>query len=301
MNTGRILLGFLLTYCQSAIAQVVILPSNSGYPSFFGTDSNKPAVFGYYNQENLVIAPPYGNIGVNTAFYQGNTLKFPTHAKLHVRATSSGHNEGDGQGPQLLLDQNGSSGFARLRFRNSRIVTLLDGKDGNTILQPLGRYWDIAGFGNAEEATDDKLNFFHSGFGNILTISGNGRVGIRTTSPESELDNRGFTQTGELSRPYKTKLVEQYGRLGACDSNNTDAFSLGIHEDRIIAVSVLVRSSGSTAWYGPGDRFNNHEYAYRVYGSTIDFNFAAVAGCQFLNRDFRIWVTYTNTDMGFGL
>lgn len=283
----------------SVDAQLVMRPANDDFQMFLGTDNDRPAVFGADNSEVMIIAPPYGNIGVSTSFYTGNTLNYPTHAKFHIRARSSGDNDGSGQGPQLLLDENSSAGYSRLRFRNSRLVTTGYDKTGSAIteLQPYGRYWDLAAFGNGASEENDRLNLFHSGHGNAMTILGNGWVGINTTTPDTRLDVNGYTKTGGESTAYKTKLVNTQV-TGSCSSNSTASIGLGVNENRVISVDVLVKG-GTGDWYGPGDRYNNREYSYKVNGSNLDFNFGAVSGCDFIVRQYRIWVTYSSTNLTY--
>lgn len=299
MKLSIIVLFFGMVLSLGVNAQIVMRPADAGFQMFLGTDTDRPAVFGADNNEVMIIAPPYGNIGVSTSFYTGNTLNYPTHAKFHIRARSSGDNEGSGQGPQLLLDENSTGGYSRLRFRNSRLVTTGYDKYGSEIteLQPYGRYWDFAAFGNGASESNDRLNLFHSGFGNAMTILGNGWVGINNTSPETRLDVNGYTKTGGESTAYKTKLVNVQ-ETGSCSSGAEQSIALGVAESRVISVDVLVKN-GSGDWYGPGDRYNNHEYSYRVDGSNLEFNFASVSGCDFVIRSFRIWVTYSSTNLTY--
>ena len=72
--------------------------------------------------------------------------------------------------PHLMLTQDGASAFARLGMDN-----------------PLSaQSWTIAGSLTAAAATD-RLNFFHSTGGDVLSVGGNNRVGINTTSPLASL------------------------------------------------------------------------------------------------------------------
>ncbi|WP_304235412.1 hypothetical protein [Jiulongibacter sediminis] len=289
---------FLLTI-QLLQAQLVLRPANDGFQMFLGSDTERPTVIGVDDSPIMILSNGYGNIGVNTHFYTGNILNYPTHAKFHIRTQSSGHNDGSGQGPQLLLDENSSGGYSRLRFRNSWIRTTGYTQTGTaiSILEGRGRYWDIAAFGNGEALENDRLNIFNSGYGNAMTILGNGWVGINNTNPETRLDVNGFTKSGGESVPYKTKLINSQA-TGTCSSNSSLSIGLGLNENRIIAVDVLV-SHDNNNWYGPGERFNNHEYAYKISGSNIDFEFGAVSGCEFIIRSYRIWVTYASADLDY--
>ena len=78
------------------------------------------------------------------------------------------HNSGQAD-PQLLLYEPAND-FARLNFLNS-----------NT-----GNYYAIAASPNATAAAA-KMNLFYSGFGNILTLQGDGKVGLGTLNPQRKL------------------------------------------------------------------------------------------------------------------
>jgi len=71
--------------------------------------------------------------------------------------------------PQLLLHEEAAD-YARINFTNT---------SGGT-------YWAIAGGTNASTA-DARLNVFHSATGDILSITGDGRVGINAANPSSSL------------------------------------------------------------------------------------------------------------------
>lgn len=96
-----------------------------------------------------------GNVGIGTA---------SPAAKLEVMGNSSI------SVPLLQLSEN-EDDYARQNF-------------GNTVNS---RFWSIAGLTRGEMPTDDRLNFYHSTSGNLLTLSGSGEgtIGIRNTNPSS--------------------------------------------------------------------------------------------------------------------
>lgn len=83
--------------------------------------------------------------------------------KMEIRSNVAGE-------PQLLLNQSGSADFSRLRLTNNGTA----------------RYWDIAGF-IGSSASADRLNFFSSSGSNVISITGDAKVGINNTNPNAPL------------------------------------------------------------------------------------------------------------------
>lgn len=71
--------------------------------------------------------------------------------------------------PHILLSEEGND-YARISFQNS---------SGN-------KFWSIAGLNNTTTA-NERLNFYHSSTGDIISITGDGMVGIRTINPGARL------------------------------------------------------------------------------------------------------------------
>lgn len=80
--------------------------------------------------------------------------------------------------PQLKLLQASGSDYARLRLTNA---------NGNTN----SRYWDLAANIDLSTASNDRFHFYNIGHGNILSLTGNGNVGIGTVNPNYKLDVAG--------------------------------------------------------------------------------------------------------------
>jgi hypothetical protein len=86
-------------------------------------------------------------------------------AKLDIRHTSSISD------PTLLLYDNSPSNFARLQFQNA---------SGS-------KYWHIAGYIDDATNANSRLNFFLSNYGDVIGLTGEGKVGIGTQNPVEKL------------------------------------------------------------------------------------------------------------------
>lgn len=107
----------------------------------------------------------YSFYGLGRGYFSDNVGLGTTSpdARLEIEHNSSGAN------PQLLLYESGDD-FARLNLKNSNSSS----------------YWTIAGFTSTTNASE-RLHFYNSTTGNILSITGNGNVGIGISSPVSPL------------------------------------------------------------------------------------------------------------------
>lgn len=140
-----------------------------------------------------------GSLLVNTATPAGRVRV------RHASSTSS---------PHLMLTQDGTSTFSRLGMDN-----------------PLSAdTWVLAGSLTASSA-GDRFNVFHSAAGDVLSVGGNGRVGVNTTSPLAELHVQGALHldgaTRDLSFPSGTAF--QLGHFdGASFTSRLTVSSAGV-------------------------------------------------------------------------
>lgn len=77
--------------------------------------------------------------------------------------------------PQLNLLQTSTTDYARIRFNN-----------GNTA--GTSRFFEIGGLISNTQVSIDKMNFYHSIAGNILTLTGDGYAGFGTLAPSAKVD-----------------------------------------------------------------------------------------------------------------
>lgn len=77
--------------------------------------------------------------------------------------------------PQLMITQQGTGDYARIRFRN-----------GNTAATT--HFFDAAAYISSTSVSGDKLSFFHNTAGDVLTLTGDGFAGIGTNTPTGRLE-----------------------------------------------------------------------------------------------------------------
>jgi hypothetical protein len=108
-------------------------------------------------------------------------------AKLEIRHTSGLTN------PHLLLYDNQSTNYSRLQFQNSSGA----------------KYWTIAGYLHNTIDANSRLNFYHSVFGDVLILTGDGKAGIGGV-PTERLDvNGNINLTGALKFNNSTGIPGQ--------------------------------------------------------------------------------------------
>ncbi len=139
--------------------------------AWLGTRSNHPLHFYTNDGTQQMTLLQNGNVGIGTT---------APAAKLDIRYTSGN------PGPTLLLFEENPFGFARIQFQNA---------SGN-------KFWHMAG--HIDDVTDanSRLNFYHSVNGDLMSLTGDGKVGIGTLNPTEKLtivtgdDSYGISHTG---------------------------------------------------------------------------------------------------------
>ncbi|MES2777094.1 MAG: hypothetical protein V4722_23155 [Bacteroidota bacterium] len=143
------------------------------------TWQNLPASAGVWNVTGNDIQN--GNTGI-VRIGQPNVIGFDS--KLTVASNSNTING------TLALHEN-ESDYARLQFSNQNSA-------GNN-------YWHLAGFNDNVTINNDRFNIYHGLTGDIMSITGDGKVGIGTTNPTQKLElNNGFLK---VSGANKTAFI----------------------------------------------------------------------------------------------
>lgn len=149
-------------------------------------------------------------------------------------------------GAHLLLNESGSTDYARLRFTNSSFNSATN-----------NRYWDIAAKIGTSNSLDE-MNFYSRQFGNVLSLSGDGKVGILTTAPGAALEVNGFTKLGNNAPQIKMKKMEVTTDSDASD----DCFSTQIPDtNKVLSVNIHLYDNISSL------------VIPRNYGGAYDFNY----------------------------
>ncbi|NKI36034.1 hypothetical protein HFP89_12760 [Wenzhouxiangella sp. XN79A] len=134
--------------------------------------------------------------GTSTYYDQGNVgigTDVPL-ARLHVQRNSTI------SAPQLALVEDDDD-YARMSFSNTA---------------PTTRFWSLAALTRGADPVDDRFNIFSSVAGDVLSATGQGRVGISTINPSATLDVNGSVRLRGLghdrSQP-QTVVVDAAGNL----------------------------------------------------------------------------------------
>jgi hypothetical protein len=153
--------------------------ANSGIRFNDQTTPASPAGYMIYNYSQSAFKIFHGensssglNLDINHKLGLG--LDVPA-GKMHIK-----YNSGTGN-PHLMLEEASSTDGGRITFKNA----------GTT------KFWDLWGYPDPTNANAN-FNIYYSGLGNILSIQGNGNVGIGTTTPDNKLDVLGVIRANEI-------------------------------------------------------------------------------------------------------
>jgi hypothetical protein len=180
----------------------------------------------YWSQNGNALHYSDGNIGIGTNNPNGN---------LEVSHNSSLSN------PHILLNENAND-YARLSFKNS-----------NSEVK-----WLIAGYiGSNEDGSNDRLNFYNDRGGDLMTITGDGEVGIGVgISPKTGL------HVGNERRV-----------LFGTDTIGSGAKLMWLPDLNAFRVGTLISGSTSTYW----DRDNIGQYSFASGRNTRAQGYGATA------------------------
>ena len=227
----------LLDPSQSTIVQVADTDARmtlngtdaTPYPSlqFLNNGSFLGALYGNYlndgvNLSNSTSTPGFFWKRSNT---RGGIGTFDPEAKLHIYAN------GTGTVPQLKLTENNNSDGSRIMFENF-------GSTNN---------WTV--YGLASDVSSSALfNIFNPHVGNILSIRGNGRVGIGITDPDNALHVVGNDIKIEDSFPFLVlETTGTTGNAGIQIKQQSTTRGYVYYENSSSALKINATSAGTGA------------------------------------------------------
>jgi trimeric autotransporter adhesin len=179
--------------------------------------------------------------------------------KLHVLYNSSVHT------PQLLLEES-ELDYARLSFKNTGIPT---------------KSWSVAGLTSTSDA-NSRLNFYYFNGSNgtdVVTVTGDGKVGIGTFNPQANLNVVGTAQVGAAGKPI-SEIKEITGVLPN-GGIYTFAYPSGYTNTnmRVLAFEIFV----TNRWYGPSSVF---PFEYTLFNDYIQLTYYS----GFYLKNFRLLI-----------
>ncbi len=172
--------------------------------------------------------------------------------------------------PTLLLYDNNAGNFSRLQFQNA---------SGN-------KFWHIAGYLDNTIDANSRLNFYHSVSGDVLSLSGNGNVGIGTSNPTAKLTlvgNLKLTDGTQGNGKVLTSDASGNATWTSPGSSNT-GFSVLMSANSIIANSFNATlpfdNTINTYGFDDASAFNNTSHGYvapstGLYSFTVSISLAS--------------------------
>lgn len=162
--------------------------------------------------------PAYAQVGLGTSL---------PSAKLDIHHTSAFGS------PTLNLYDLGSNNFARLQFQNASGA----------------KYWHIAGLLNNTDSLA-RLNIFHSTTGDVMSLTGAGRVGVGTSAPAQKLDVAGNMQiSGAIMPAGNPGNAGQYLRSGGGGAMSWG--DAGFQNQAVFTVPSFPGTALNTTWTVP--------------------------------------------------
>ena len=289
-NTGNVSIGSLAPYSP--------LTFNSTFGEKISMYGSAAANFGFGVQSGLFqihsdnIA---GDIGIGTGSsssfnevvrikgsgYVGIGNTAPT-AKLHIESS-------DGSGfPQLRINQANAGDYVRARLTNANTNTN-------------NRYWDVAAFIDATLNSSDRLNFYNSTGLDVLSLAGDGRVGVGTLNPQVKLHV--YNGSSGQPSPFSPFVVE--------GSTNTyiNILSPNLNETGILFGKANNAASGGIVYNSSGVPSTPNGFQFRVNGNQTVANLTSAGNmgigmgalssgrltlAQTPSTDFPLWLYLIN-------
>lgn len=222
----------------------------------FGTGSGNNS-----GRVNLVTgSSPRLTVAANGDVGIGNSN--PSGSKLEVRHGSSTVN------PHLLLTETTASNYGRISFNNLAHNSS----------------WTIAGL-NTATAANDRLNLYHSSAGDVMSITGNGRVGIGTVNPTERLDVSGNVRFSGALMPNNNagtsgQFLRSNGSGNAPTWASPTAGMTSSVADNTLNTSITLTSTTDVALPGLSRTINAPNGGKAIVNFYVNAGWLACFGCS---------------------
>ncbi|MCW5897900.1 MAG: hypothetical protein KIT10_01415 [Flavobacteriales bacterium] len=218
-----------------------------------GTFTNNPLTFITNSTERMRILAN-GRVGVGTATPAG-----------HMEVAS---NSGAGSGQVIITET--ELDHARLGMRNTTTP----------------KFWELTALAHATDATAN-FNVYHSVTGNLLTVRGNGNVGVGTNNPTTKLEVNGYTKLGSDAPAVR---MRKYTGTTPATSSSTTSIVHGLDPSKILGVQAMLVATNLV--YPNGNTVNGYQFDCYVDGPTIRLSLPTTGSNLAGARAVRILVTY---------
>ncbi|MBK8847671.1 MAG: hypothetical protein IPO27_14455 [Bacteroidetes bacterium] len=222
------------------------------------------------------------NVNDDIAFGYGSSSSFTEHARIKgngnigmgiINPTARLHiYSNSATGTQNIKVQETANDFARIGMYN----------DSTT------KFWEIAAQPNAVDSLA-RFNVYNSSTGALLTVTGDGNVGIKSANPTAELEVNGFTKLGTDAPAIKMK---KFTGTTSATQGGAIFFAHGMNSAKIVDIGVVIEySAGSfvTINYNLTVGFESGVYytATHVFLGNVNGNSANI-----LSKPYKLVITY---------
>jgi hypothetical protein len=128
--------------------------------------------------------------------------------------------------------------------------------------------------------------------GNDIYNNNSGRVGIKTASPQADLDVNGFTKLGSDAPVVKMK---KFSSVAPSNAGGSTVINLGILDSKILDVQVFVNSATGgllTPLLGATLGIGGADYTYAIKNSAFTFSTSLLNSTKVLGQPFNVLITY---------
>ncbi len=223
---------------------------------YFGSVASVPVVLTSANTERMRITEA-GNVGIGT--------NAPT-AKLEVQSNSY-------TGGQNIKITEADNDFARVGYYNTAST----------------KFWETTAYSDASSDAVSSYNVYNSSTGNLLTVKGDGKVGIGTSNPGTTLEVNGYTKLGSNAPAIKMKKLTS---TTASSQGSSVNIAHGLDASKIISIDVMVEWATNSYIHTDYNWSNGYNFSWYSNGTNIVVNTTSGNSASILNKPIKILVTY---------